>query len=76
MTNENFNTIVLRASEGNYITQRNEVEIIDRIIATVVCLGRNDSADNYVEIDKETADNYKAAKQEAIKAQIDAQNNE
>lgn len=56
MTQESFKTTVLRPSSGHYLTQAADVDINDRMIASVVALGANDSADNYVEIDEETAE--------------------
>ena len=56
MTQESFKTPVLRPSPGHYLTQAADVDINDRMIASVVALGANDSADNYVEIDEETAE--------------------
>lgn len=62
---EEFKTIVIKASEGKYLTNANEVEITERIIATTIALGKFDSADNYIEIDAETADQYKKELEEA-----------
>lgn len=56
MTQESFKTTVLRPSSGHYLTQAADVPIEERMIASVVALGANDSADNYVEIDAETAE--------------------
>lgn len=56
MTQESFNTTVLRPSSGHYLTQAGDVDIEERMIASVVALGANDSADNYVEIDEATAE--------------------
>ena len=56
MTQESFKTTVLRPSPGHYLTQAADVDINDRMIASVVALGANDSADNYTEIDEATAE--------------------
>lgn len=68
MISESFTTIVLKASEDHFLTQVENVEPIDRIIATVVALGRYDAPENWREITKEEADEYIKQRQEAIEA--------
>lgn len=48
-----FNTIVITADEGKYLTQNSELDINNRVIATTIALGKNDSVDNWKEISKE-----------------------
>lgn len=65
MIQEEFKTVMLRAEEGKYLTQKDEVNILDRIISPVIALGKHDSIDNYIEIDAQTADDYRKQKEEA-----------
>ena len=54
-------TKVIRPSEGYYLTQVDEeVSITDRMVATVIAIGKNDSPDNYKEITQEEADAIRA----------------
>lgn len=62
---EEFKTIVIKASEGKFLTNANEVEITERIIATTIALGKFDSADNYKEISAQEAEEYKRLQEEA-----------
>lgn len=48
-----FNTTVITADEGKYLTQSFDLDIENRVIATTVALGKNDSVDNWKEITKE-----------------------
>lgn len=48
-----FNTTVITAEEGKYLTQSFDLDIENRVIATTVALGKNDSVDNWKEITKE-----------------------
>lgn len=59
MVTEEFKTIILKADNGNYLTNANDVNIEDRIIATSIALGKYDSIENYKEISAEEADKYK-----------------
>lgn len=71
MKTTEFTTTILKPDEGKYLTQKAaDVEIKDRIIATTIALGKNDSIDNYIEIDAETAEEYKRLQREAY--EIDA----
>lgn len=65
MTLNNFTTVVITPDEGKFLTQKADVEIKDRVIATTVALGKDDSPDNWVEISKAQADEYKALKEKA-----------
>lgn len=50
---KDFNTTVITADEGKYLTQNIELDINNRVIATTIALGKNDSVDNWKEITKE-----------------------
>lgn len=50
---KDFNTTVITADEGKYLTQNCELDINNRVIATTIALGKNDSVDNWKEITKE-----------------------
>lgn len=63
MTQENFTTVILKADEGMFLTQKGEPE--RRSIAGTVYLGRGDSPDNWVEITAEEAERYKAEEGQA-----------
>lgn len=58
MKQSDFKVVTLEASLNKFITQVEDVHIKDRIIATLVVVGKNDSIDNYKEINKEQADKY------------------
>lgn len=66
MTSENFTTTILRPEEGMFLTNAGDVDIRNRVIATTIALGRNDSAENYVEIDADKADAYRAEQKAAL----------
>lgn len=51
-----FNTTVITADEGKYLTQNFELDINNRVIATTIALGKKDSVDNWKEITKEEGD--------------------
>lgn len=65
MTQESFKTTVLRPSANHYLTQAGDVDIEERMIASVVALGRGDSIENYKEIDQAEADEIREAQAEA-----------
>ena len=67
MQQENFTTRVMRADNGFYHTQKAEVDIMDRILADVVALGKNDSPENWHEISREEAEAYRAEKEEILR---------
>lgn len=72
MTTSSFTTIILKSEPNHYLTQKECDDIRERLIATTIALGKNDSADNYIEIDAKTAEKYQQEQKEAIEA--DAQN--
>ena len=62
MKQSSFTTIVLKPeNEDGYLTNANNVEIENRILAKMIALGKNDSAENYIEISAEEAEEYKKA---------------
>ena len=66
MTTSNFTTIILKPEDGKFITQADEnIDIRQRIVATTVALGKNDKEENWVEIDAETAENYRNLQKQA-----------
>lgn len=73
MTSENYSSVIIKAKEGFYITEKDDsVDIKKRIIATAIALGTNDNADNYKEITAEEADELKRQQDDARKEQIEA----
>lgn len=58
MNTSEFTTIIVTASEGYRITQKEDVDIEKRIIAETLALGAGDSIDNWKEITIEEADKY------------------
>lgn len=67
MVSEEFKTIILKADENKFLTNAKNVDIKERIIATIIALGKNDNADNYIEISAEQAEEYKRLQEEEIK---------
>lgn len=75
METKQFTTTILTAAEGKSLTQAdNNLDIRERIIAYTVAIGANDTPDNWVEITKEQADEYRAAQEAAIKGDEEAMN--
>ena len=73
MTSENYSSVIIKAKEGFYITEKDDsIDIKKRIIATAIALGTNDSAANYKEITAEEADKLKKMQDDARKEQIEA----
>lgn len=71
MQTENFTTTILKPEKGHYLTQSGDIDIRKRIIAeTAVALGRNDSPENWIEIDEETANAYKEEQKAAFEADM------
>lgn len=68
MVIEEFKTIIIKASDGKYLTNAKDVDINERIIATTIALGKFDNPDNYIEISAEEADKYKEEKAKEIKS--------
>ena len=57
MNIENYNTVrILVPSEGYKLTQKEDVEISERMISDKIALGKYDSIDNYKEIPNDEAD--------------------
>lgn len=67
MKQESFTTLIIKPSEGMFLTQAGEVDILDRVFATKVAIGKEDSPDNWREITAEEADILKAEQKEAEK---------
>ena len=65
MASNNNTPIVVVPDEGKFLTQAADVEILDRIIASTIVLGKNDTRSNWIEIDQAQADEYKALKEKA-----------
>lgn len=62
-------TTIIKPEEGYYLTEANpDTDIRKRSISTAIALGKNDSAENYIEIDEAQAEEYRKQKEEAIKA--------
>ena len=76
MITEEYTTIIIKAEEGKYLTNRGtKIDIKDRIIAETIALGKYDSADNYKEISSTKAEEYRQLKEEAIKAEAETEEN-
>ena len=59
MKQTEFTTIILKADEGNYLTQAaQDIDIKDRVIGEEVALGANDSPDNWKEITTTEAEEF------------------
>lgn len=57
MNIENYNTVrILVPSEGYKLTQKENVDISERMISDKIALGKYDSIDNYKEIPNDEAD--------------------
>lgn len=65
MQSEQFTTIVIKADEGKFLTQVADIDIRERIVASVVAIGKNDSASNWQEINATQAKHYRDAQEEA-----------
>lgn len=73
MKSNQFTTTILTADDNHFLTDAdNNVDIKKRIIAQTIALGKFDSADNYIEIDKELADEYRKQQREALDAEYEA----
>lgn len=71
MKQSNFNVITLEASKDKYLTQVEDVDIKDRIVASTVVIGRNDSPENYKEITKEEGNKYVEEQKTYFTASLD-----
>lgn len=77
MEKSKFTTTVLKASDGFKLTQVDEsISLLERVVAKVVCVGKNDSAENWKEIPDDEAAEIVAAKNAEIKAEHERQKNE
>ncbi len=76
MKAEQFTTIILESEEGYYLTQASDVDIKDRLVASVVALGKYDSVDNYKEITQEEGDAIKAEQDKLFKEEANEGNKE
>ncbi len=70
MKTNQFTTIVIEADENMYLTQADEVDIKDRIVASRIALGKFDSVDNYKEISKAEGEAIKTEQENLIEAEI------
>lgn len=71
MKQEQFTTIRLIADDNMFLTQSSDdIDIAERIIGTVVNIGRNDSPDNWCEISAADAEEFERLKAEAAEADI------
>lgn len=62
---DEFTTKVIKAEPGKFLTQIDETISIDkRIVADTLAIGKNDSADNYKEINQEEANRINEEKEE------------
>ena len=55
MKHTTYTTRVIKPEEGFYLTQSEEVEVINRFFSKEIYLAVNDSPDNYTEITEEEA---------------------
>ena len=69
MKSNSFTTIIIEADENCYLTQSNEIDLKDRIVAKKIALGKNDSAENWKEISKEVADEILEKQQKLSEAE-------
>lgn len=72
MKTEEYTTTVLTPEEGHLLTQVADVDIRERIVATSVALGRNDSVAGWREITEEEGEEYRRLRREAEAADITA----
>lgn len=72
MKTEEYTTTVLTPEEGHLLTQSGDVDIRERIVATSVALGRNDSAEGWREITEAEGEEYRRLRREAEAADIAA----
>ena len=66
MKHTTYTTRVIKPEEGFYLTQSEEVEVINRFFSKEIYLAVNDSPDNYTEITEEEA-NIIMAQQEELR---------
>lgn len=68
-TTQKIQVTKLTASEGMMITNAENVDIKDRLLARVVVLAVNDSADRYKEITEAEADEIRVQQKAAFEAE-------
>lgn len=68
-----FTTTVIEADDDKYITQADEVELKNRIIAKKLALGKYDTPDNYIEISVGEAEAIKGEKEKLMLEEIEKQ---
>lgn len=65
-----FTTTIIKATEGFILTNASgDIDIKDRLFASELALGANDSEDNYIEMPIEKARSLMEAQEEALKNQ-------
>lgn len=69
----NFTTTILKASEGYKLTQSNDIDIKERILASTIALGKYDSQDNWKEVTDEEAEALRKEQDEAIRKENEQQ---
>ncbi len=68
MKSNSFTTIIIEAEPNHYLTQSDDsIDLKDRIVATVIALGKFDEPSNYKEITKEEGDEIKAQQEQLNK---------
>lgn len=56
MLTENNKVIVIKAEDGYKLTQKDDVQLSERLISDIVVLGKYDSIENYKEIPNDEAE--------------------
>lgn len=56
MLTENNKVIVIKAEDGFKLTQKDDVQLSERLISDIVVLGKYDSIENYKEIPNDEAE--------------------
>lgn len=67
METTNYTMVIIKSDTDKWLTQKENVEIQNRMFTKEIYLAATDSADNYVEIDNATYENYQT--------QLDTYNN-
>lgn len=70
MKQTTYTTRVIKPEEGFYLTQSEEVEVINRIFSKEIYLAANDSPDNYTEISEQEANIIMAQQEELRKLEM------
>lgn len=58
METTNYTMVVIKPDTDKWLTQKENVEIQNRMFTKEIYLAATDSADNYIEIDNTTYENY------------------